>query len=167
MSVPTGTIENAEGVRRRASIVLCGGLRRHRTLARQAEPRICAVTPEFGRSQFDNFQRRLDRKGDLACRAARRTHFAWRAFGAANQTQPQATWRKYGSDLCRELLPLVWFIEHVKATAVEHELERPVGRTARSSTEFQSLRGLLNGGRFDSSLAFRHLNHEVPSWPTY
>ena len=57
-----------------------------------------------------------------------RTDFAWRTFRAADQAQPQAAWRKCGSDLCRELLPLLWFIEHVKATAVEHELERPIGR---------------------------------------
>jgi len=121
-------VETAERVRRRALIVPGGGLRRHRTLARQAEPRICAVTTEFGRSQFDDLQSRLNRKGDLACRAARRTDFAWRTFRAADQAQPQAAWRKYGGDLCREPLPLVWFIEHVEATAVEHKLERPIGR---------------------------------------
>lgn len=41
-------VENAERVRRLASIVPGGWLRRHRALARQAEPSICAVISEFG-----------------------------------------------------------------------------------------------------------------------
>ena len=42
----------------------------------------------------------------------------------------QAAWRQNDADLCREPLPFVWFIEHMKATAVEHEL---VGTVARRS----------------------------------
>jgi hypothetical protein len=121
-----------------------GGLRRHRTLARQAEPCICAVIPEFGRAQFDDFQCRLDRQGDLACRAARWTEFAWRTFRAASQAQPQAAWRKYGCDM----LPLVWFIEHVKATAVEHELERPIGWRRGENVPFSKAAAQIASPRF-------------------
>lgn len=34
--------------------------------------------------------------------------------------------------MCREPLSLVWFIEHLEATAVEDELERDVGRWRRN-----------------------------------
>lgn len=41
-------VENEKRIRRRASILARGRLRRRRALTGQAEPRFCAVTPELG-----------------------------------------------------------------------------------------------------------------------
>jgi hypothetical protein len=56
--------------------------------------------------------------------------------------------------LCRELLPFVWFVEHVKATAIEDELERAVWRRrgekvrcSKAAAQGASLR--LGVGSFD------------------
>ena len=107
------------------------------------------MTAELGRSQLDNLQHGLDGKGDLACRTARRTDFARRTFGAADHAQPEAARRQCGSNLCRESLSIVRFIEDMKATAVEHELEWTAGR--RLSLKVQYSEAAAQG----ASLHFR------------
>lgn len=102
--------------------------RRHRSPPRETEPRFGIATAELTGSQLHDLQRRLDREGDFACRTTRWTDLSRRTFSAADQAQPQAARFQYGSDLCRELLSLTLFIEHMKTTAVEHELERSARR---------------------------------------
>jgi hypothetical protein len=94
------------------------------------------VIAKLGRPQFKYLQHRLDRKDDLACRAAWRTHFAGRTFGAADEAQPQTSRRERGSNLRRESLPLVGFIEDVKAAAVKYKLEWTAGRRRREKVQW-------------------------------
>ena len=153
--------------------MLCGGLRRHRALARQAEPRLCIGTAELGRSQLNDLERRLDGNGDLTCRAARRSDLARRTFRAADQAQPQTARRELSSDLFREPQSLVWFIEYMKTAAVEDKLERTAGRrrgekVPRSEAAAESTSLHLGSGSFDGKRrdidsehvepAFRHPN---------
>ena len=58
--------------------------------------------------------------------AADRHRARW-TFGAADQAQPQAVGCQCGSDLRREPLSLAWFIEDMKAAAIEDELEGASG----------------------------------------
>jgi hypothetical protein len=66
--------------------------------------------------------------GSMARTISRAERRGGPTFSAADQSQPQTARRQRGSDLCREPLSLVWLIEHMKATAVEDEVERAVGR---------------------------------------
>ena len=85
----------------------------------------------------------------------RRTDFAWRTFSASDQAQPQAARGQRGCDSFSEPLPFVWFIEHMKATAVEHELERGAGQSRdedvqRSKAAAQSASLNLGARSFNS-----------------
>ena len=88
------------------------------------------MTAELGGTQFDNFESRFDGESDLTCRAARRTDLPWRAFGRADEAQPQASGRERRRDPCGKTRPLLGFIEDMKAAAVKDELERTPGRGA-------------------------------------
>jgi hypothetical protein len=54
----------------------------------------------------------------------RRTDLAWRTFGRADETQPQASGRERRHDPRRKTRALLGFIEDMEAAAVKNELER-------------------------------------------
>jgi hypothetical protein len=103
-------------------------LRCDHTLARQAEPRLHVVAPELGGAQLDDLQWGLDCQDDLACRAARGTDLTRRTFSVADEAQPQSARFQCGSHALDEARALLGFIEDMKTTAVEDEVERAIGQ---------------------------------------
>jgi hypothetical protein len=159
LSVPSRTVylgdRACEGcVQAVRLIVPRGRLCRDRAAAREAEPRLGTVGAELGATQFDDFECRLDGERDLSCRAARWTHLARRAFGRANEAEPQAS----GCERCRnprgEKRALLGFIEDMKAAAVKNELEGAFGwgnskevQGCETATEMPTIQ--LRVGSFD------------------
>jgi hypothetical protein len=82
------------------------------------------VAAELGGTEFDNFERWFDGQNDLPCRAARRADLAWRTFGRADETQPQASGRERRRDPRGKTRALLGFIEDMEAAAVKNELVR-------------------------------------------
>jgi len=99
----------------------------HCSRPRQAEPSLDIVSTELGVTQFDNFERGFDGESDLAGRPTRRTDLPRRAFGRADEAQPQASRRKRRRDPNGEPSALLGFIEDVKAAAIENEMEGTIG----------------------------------------
>jgi len=113
----------------RKSFVSRGRLRRDPALAGKAEPRRCTVVAELDGAQLDDFKRRFDGERYFPGRPARRTHLPRRTFGRANHAKPDSSGRERRRNLCGKTAALFWFIEDVKASAVEDKTERTAFRS--------------------------------------
>ena len=83
---------------------------------------------EVHRPQLHDLQNRLDGVRDVAHAAPGRSGFAGRSFSAADEAQPDAARREQTGHELGETRAHLGRVEHVKAAAIEHEVERPLRR---------------------------------------
>ena len=88
-------------------------------------------------------------------------NLAWWAFRAADQAEPQTSRGQYGRDLCREVFSLSRFVEDMKTTTIEHELEGTAGRRRDKyvpNSEVAADRAALHFGLSSLHRERRHVN---------
>src|SRR4030095_7247699 len=113
-------------------------------LACTAAPRLQPLPAprNLRRTQLHDFQRWLDRVHHIARAPSGRAFIARRAFGAADGAQPPAVLDEVRPHVLGKAGSLAFTIEHVKAAAVEYELERAAGR--RGGEEVDGLEATLS-----------------------
>src|SRR5919201_1199075 len=97
---------------------------------RKQEPRLRrlhALEVEVNHAQLEDFQHRLDGRGNVAHGAPRWTELARRALLRADQAQPTSARGEQRGHTRGESFALGRLVEDVPAAAIEHDVDGPAG----------------------------------------